>query len=114
MHSSTNQEPFSVIKVASMKIWLIKDSIMQRNSKPSCATTKSTLFIVSKNKRNTKMYTGKSMKKAAICQKAPLGEATLISEKIRSVSLAIVESEGIKQAVTQSVEFFKLKFHTNF
>ena len=46
--------------------------------KPSHATTKSTLFAVSKDEWDTKEDTGKSMKNAlyvrtAVCQKAPLG-----------------------------------------
>jgi len=52
---------------------------MQR--KPSCATTKSTLFIVSKDKWKTKKDTDKSMNFGMYAK----------SEKIKSTSLAIVE-----------------------
>ena len=41
--------------------------------KPSCATTKLTLFAVSKDEWDTKEDTGKSIVRTAVCQKAPLG-----------------------------------------
>ena len=53
-------ESTSVIKIVAMKFWTI--SITER--KPSCATTKLILFIVSKGEDNTKKDTGKSMKNA--------------------------------------------------
>ena len=79
---------------------------MQR--KPSCATTKLNFFTVSKDEWNTKENTGKSLKNVLQVlryQKASLTEATLNSEKIKPVALAVGElrlTEGISQAVRQS------------
>ena len=67
---------------------MIKDSVT--HGKPSCATTKSTLFVIIKAEWNTKEDTGKLMKNALyICQKVPL--RTLNSEKIELVPSAIIE-----------------------
>ena len=80
--------------------------------KPSCATTKLTLFAVSKDEWDTKEDTGKSMKNAlyvycgipkGTCQ----AKAMSNSEKIKPVVLAIIElclSEDISQLLNQSVE----------
>jgi len=69
------------------------------------STTKSTLFVVNKDEWYTKEGHGKSMKNALYVQPYGKGtsqaEATLNSEKIKPVALAIVEScesEGIRQA----------------
>ena len=59
---------------------------MQR--KPSRVTTRLTLFAVSKDEWKTKEDTGKSMKNALVCQKAPWAEAIMNNETIES---AIVE-----------------------
>ena len=50
----------SAIKIASMK----NTDDFRYEGKPSCATTKSTLFAVSKDEWDTKEDTGKSMKNA--------------------------------------------------
>ena len=78
-------------------------------------TTKSTLFAVSKDEWDTKEDTGKSMKNALYilryAKRHQLAEATLNSEKIKPVTLAVIElrlSEGIRQSVTHSVS---RKFH---
>jgi len=70
-------------------------------------TAKSTLFVKSKDKWDTKEGTGKSMKNALHvrwCEKGTSqAGAKLNSEKIKSVALAIVELckyEGIRQAVS--------------
>jgi len=56
--------------------------------KPSRATTKSTLFAVSKDKWNTKEDTGKSMKNALYVQwYGKRIEATSNSENIKPVAL---------------------------
>ena len=77
--------------------------------KPSCVTTKLTLYTVSKDEWNTKEDTGKSQKNALHVQHSgmPKGtsraEATSNSEKIKPVALAVTElrlSEGIRQAVS--------------
>ena len=69
--------------------------------KPSCATTKSTLFAVSKDEWDTKEDTGKSIKNAlyvlgykGTCR----AEVMSNSEKIKPVALAVIKlrlSEGI-------------------
>ena len=67
--------------------------------KPSRATAKSTLFAVSKDEWDTKEDTGKSMKKGT-----SRVEATLNSERIRPVALAVIKlrlSEGINQLLSQ-------------
>ena len=78
---------------------------MRMQRKPSCATTKSTLFTVSKNEWNTKEDTGKSLKNT-LHVRMPKGiswaEVTSNSEKIKPVALAVIElclTEGISQAV---------------
>jgi len=66
-------------------------------------TTKSTPFVVSEDKGDTKAGPGKSMKNPRHSKRHLLGEATLNSEKVKSVALAIVklhESEGISQVVS--------------
>jgi len=77
-------------------------------------TTKSTLFMENKDEWGTKEGTGKSMKNALHVQQCGKGtswaEATLNSEKINPVALAIVElrkSEGIRQAPKISHNFPK-------
>jgi len=71
-------------------------------------TRKLTPFVVSKDKWDTKEGLCKSMKNALYVQWH--GKRHLLtsnSEKIKPVALAIVElqeSEGIRQAVSQSVE----------
>ena len=77
--------------------------------KPSCAIAKSTLFAVSKDEWDTKEGTGKSMKSALyVYCSMPKGTcATSNSEKIKPIALPVIElhlSEGISQAVSQSVE----------
>jgi len=66
---------------------------MQR--KPSCATTKSTLFTVSKDEWNTKEDISKSLKNTLHDCSMPIvpswAEVTLNSEKIKPVALAIIE-----------------------
>ena len=67
--------------------------------KPSCATAKSTFFVVSKDEWDTKEDTGKSMKNALY---APL-RLKLNNEKIKPVALAVIKlhlSEGISQSVS--------------
>ena len=67
--------------------------------KPSRATTKSTLFTVSKDEWDTKEETGKLMKNACDLPKGTSqAETTSNSEKIKPVALAVIElrlSEGI-------------------
>ena len=72
--------------------------------KPSCATTKSTLFAVSKDEWNTKEDTGKSMKNALYvlryAKRHLSGWATSNSEKIKPTALAVIKlclSEIISQ-----------------
>jgi len=61
--------------------------------KPLCATTKSTLFTVSKDEWNTKEDTGKSLKNALAYCCMPKGtsraEAMSSSERIKPVALAV-------------------------
>ena len=99
----------SAIKIATMK------NTGQYKGKPSHATTKLTPFGVSKDEWDTKEDTGKSMKNALMYCGMPKGtcraEATLNSEKIKPVALAIIKlclSEGISQSITYSVS---RKFH---
>ena len=72
--------------------------------KPSCAITKSTFFIVSKDEWDKKEDTGKSMKNALYVlwyAKRHLLGGSDNSEKIKPVALAIIElclSEGIRQS----------------
>ena len=77
---------------------------MQRKS--SRATTKLTLFAVN-DEWNTKGDTGKSLKNALdilwYAKRYLLAEATLNSEKIKLVAIAVIElhwSEGIRQLVS--------------
>ena len=80
--------------------------------KPSCATSKSTLFAVSKDEWDTKEDTGKSMKNTLYTYCGmPKGtcraKATSNSEKIKPIALAVIElrlSEGIDQLLSQSLE----------
>jgi len=51
-------------KYKSRTVWKVPLSISVTQRKPSCATTKSTLFTVSKDEWNTKEDTGKPMKNA--------------------------------------------------
>ena len=76
LHSSTNQEQFektSAIKIATMK----NTDDFRYEGKPSCATTKSTPFAVSKDEWDTKEDTGKvneeCIVRTAVCQKVPVG-----------------------------------------
>ena len=78
--------------------------------KPSRATTKSTLFAVSKDEWDRKEDTGKSIRMHCTYCGMPKGtcqaEATSSSEKIKPVALAIIElclSEGISQSVENSI-----------
>jgi len=67
------------------------------------STTKSTLFVVNKDKWHTKEHTGKSIKNVVCTSQA---EATSNSKKIKPVALGIVElhwSELVSQSVSQSV-----------
>ena len=63
--------------------------------KPSHAIAKSTLFAVSKDEWDTKEDTSKSMKNALYVLRMPKGtcraKATLNSEKIKPVALAVIE-----------------------
>ena len=75
--------------------------------KPSRAAAKSTPFAVSKDEWHTKEETGKSMKNALYVLRYAKGtsrvEATSNSEKIKPISLAIIElrlSGGISQSVS--------------
>ena len=83
--------------------------------KPSCATTKSTLFTVSKDEWDIKEDTGKSMKNALYiwryAKRHQWAKATSNSEKIKPVALAVIKislSECISQSVTYTVS---RKFH---
>ena len=109
LHSSTNQELFestSAIKIATMKIM----DDFRYEEKPSRATAKLTLFAVSKDEWDTKEDTGKSMKNTLYvlryAKRHLQAEATLNSEKIKPIALAIVKlhlSEDISQSVKNSV-----------
>ena len=78
--------------------------------KPSCTTTKLTLFTVGKDEWDTKKNTGKFKKNALYVLKGTSrAEATLNSENIKPVTLVVIElclSEGISKSVRQSVENF--------
>ena len=69
--------------------------------KPSHATTKLTLFAVSKDEWDTKEDTGKSMKNVLyILKKHISGRSNIEGEKIKPIALAVIElwqSEGISQ-----------------
>ena len=102
------------------KFWSIIDSPSYINlhhfryeGKPSCTTAKSTLVAVSKDEWGTKEDTGKSMKNA-LCilryaKRHLLGEVTFNSEKIKPISLAIIElrlsEASVSQSLTQSVTY---------
>ena len=110
-----------VITVATMKLQTI--SVTQK--KPSCATTKLTLFTVSKNKWNTKEDTSKFMKNAFYelwyTKKHLLGWSNVTQwKKIKPIALAIawlkeLVSHFLSQSVSQSWEIplhkSILKFH---
>jgi len=81
-------------------------------------TTKSTLFVVSKDEWGTKEDPGKSMKNALYVQWAPFRlKQHRIAKKIKPAALAIVElckSEGrqgefISQLIENSVKYIFLK-----
>jgi len=66
-------------------------------------TTKLTPFVVSEDEWDTKEGPGKSIWRmhfmySGMAKGTSRAEATLNSEKMKSVALAIVESEGISQA----------------
>ena len=106
LHSSMNQE-------------LLEKHLCNQNShyenmddfhykgKPSRATTKSTLYAVSKDECYTKEDTGKSMKNALYVlqyAKRHLLDQSVKQKKIKPVALAVIElrlSEGISQSVSQ-------------
>jgi len=81
---------------------------MQR--KPSRATTKSTLFAVSKDEWNTKAETGYCMKKALyVLHYVKRPKAMSNSKNIKLLKLAVIRlylSEGIRGSVGQSVRQF--------
>ena len=94
----------SAIKVVTMK----NTDDFCYEGKPSCATTESTLFAVSKDEWDIKKDTSKSMKNAlyvlAVCQKGTSrAEAMSNSEKIKPAALELHLSEGISQSVSYSV-----------
>ena len=76
--------------------------------KPSCATTKLTLFAVSKDEWDTKEDTGKyALYVLRYAKGTSQVEATLNSEKTKPIALAVIElclSEGISQSVETSVK----------
>ena len=107
LHSSTNQELFEKF-LCNQNRHYEKYGNFHYKGKPSHATTKLTLYTVSKDEWDTKEYTGKSMKNALYvllyakrhCQ----AEATSNSEKIKPIALAVIElrsSEGIRQSVSR-------------
>jgi len=61
-----------------------------RQKKPSRATTKSTLFTVSKDEWDTKEDTGKSMKNA-LPKGTSWAKAMSNNEQLKPVALAIIE-----------------------
>ena len=76
--------------------------------KPSHATTKLTLFAVSKDEWDTKEDTGKSMKNALYVLRCmpkgtSLAEATSNSEKIKPVALAVISYACLEESVTYSI-----------
>jgi len=78
-------------------------SVMQR--KPLCATTKLTLFTISKDEWNTKEDSLKNALDVLQYAKRHISQAEAMSnsEKIKLVVLAIIDlclSEGISQAVS--------------
>ena len=61
LHSSMNQEPFEK-HLCNQNSHYENTDDFHYEGKSSCATTKSTLYAVSKDEWNTKEDTGKSMK----------------------------------------------------
>ena len=101
--ASTNQELFEK-RWSTWKIWTI--SVTQR--KPSCATTKSIPFAVSKDEWNTKEDSGKFKKNALYVlryAKRHQAEAMSNSENIKPIALAVIV---LHQALSQLVS---RKFH---
>jgi len=94
LHSSTNQEVFEKHLCNKSSHYEKYGQFLITQRKPSRTTTKLTLFTVSKDGWNTKEDTGKSLKNGTYCS-VPKGtsgaEATLNSEKIKPVALAVIE-----------------------
>jgi len=94
----------TAIKVAIMKNM---DDLHYAKEAITCNNQINAFFTVSKDEWNTKEDTGKSLKNALdvrVLRYATWAEATLNSEKIKLVALAIIElcwSEGIRQLVSQ-------------
>ena len=93
----------SAIKIATMK----NTDDFHFEGKPLHACTKSTPFPVSKDEWDTKEDTGKSHCMYCGMPKGTCrAEATLNSEKIKPIALAVIElclSEGISQSVSHLV-----------
>ena len=104
LHSITNPESSSAIKVATMK----NTDDFCYEGKPSRATTKSTLFTVSKDEWDTKEDTGKSTKNALYilryAKRHVFTEVMSNSEKkTKPIALAVIELslfKGISQSVS--------------
>ena len=103
LHSITNQELFE----KHLCIYYKNTDDFHYEGKPSRATAKSTPFAVSKDEWGTKEDTGRMhCTYCGMPKGTSQAEATLNSEKIKPVALAIIKlclSEGISQSVTQSV-----------
>jgi len=95
LHSSTNQEVFEK-HLCNKSSYYEKDwQFLITQRKPSCATTKLTLFTVSKDEWNTKEDTGKSWKNVLHvlqCAKRHLSSWSKYEQwKIKPVALAVIE-----------------------
>ena len=108
LHSSTNQELFEK-HLCNQNSHYEKYGRFRYKGKPSRATTKPTLFAVSKDEWDTKEDTGKSMKNALYvlwyAKSTSRAESTSKIEKIKPVALAVIElclSEGISQSLENS------------
>jgi len=103
LHSSTNQEVFEKHLCNESSHYEKYGQFLFTQRKPWHATTKLMLFTVSKDEWNIKENTGKSLKNALhVLRCTTQAGATSNSEKIKPVSLAVIElrySKGIRQLV---------------
>ena len=93
LHSSRNQELFEKHQGSHYEKY--GQFLLHTEGSHHRETTKSTLFIIRKDERNTKEDTGKSAKSAMHVLRMPKGtskaEATSNSEKIQLVALTLIK-----------------------
>ena len=112
LHSSTCPKSTSAMKIATAK----NTDDFRYEEKPSRATTKSTLFAVSKDEWDAKE---ECIVHTAICQKAPVGPKRHRTVKKSSPYVALADiklrlSEGIRQSISLTISQYKIPLNKLF